>query len=169
MVGGRTAFEDAVRADLAAHPPVMDEALREGLALEAHARACLPLWFPAPEDLAAALGLVVLRDRACLPGQVAFGGGVVAVRPRGRASLDEGLGVLHELAHHLLGDRHHSHGDVWLLALALGVPRDRVERVGLYRVRMPGWAVGIRLEMLVWVPSPVVEGRGGHVTTQPQA
>ena len=45
--------EAEVRADIQRHPPVMDAAEREGVALEAIARSNLPDLFPHPDDLGA--------------------------------------------------------------------------------------------------------------------
>ena len=81
---------------------------------------------------------------------------LLIVRPsRDRAT--EWLRILHELAHWLLqkAGLTHSHGDVWMLALALGAPASMVRReqpacgIALAAVSgLPAWAAFARLEML---------------------
>lgn len=144
----RSALEEAVRGDLEAHPPVMDAGVREGIALAAHDRAALLARFPSATLLAAGLQVVLLWHRATLGGQAFLGADVVSVRPRRKDPEEEALAIFHELAELLLDreGRHYSHGDVWLLALALAIPRDRVHLVLFYRQKIPPWAVAIRLE-----------------------
>lgn len=55
--------------------------------------------------------------------------------------------VLHELAHHVLGRRFHTHADVWRLTLALAWPVDRVRR-GLRPLEIPPWALAIRAAII---------------------
>lgn len=82
----------------------------------------------------------------------------IYVRPRGGAAYVAIL-ILHELAHILLARAGlpDTHGDVWMLALALAAPRPVLARlrgagvvtpVGLAAaVGMPWWAAGLRLDM----------------------
>jgi len=86
--------------------------------------------------------------------------GLIIIRAQlGRAEIGRRrmvLAILHELAHWLLRDRDCTHGDVWLLALALAAPRRLVRRVrrhgehalaALYwSTEVPRWALGTRLE-----------------------
>ncbi len=63
---------------------------------------------------------------------------VIIVRPSRSRSLLV-LRILHELAHHLLGQsRVHTHADVWRLTLALAWPVERVRR-GLPCLEVPEW------------------------------
>ena len=57
------------------------------------------------------------------------------------------LRVLHELAHHLIATRHHTHADVWRLTLALAYPVHRV-RAGLGPLEIPGWSLSLRAVVL---------------------
>lgn len=53
------------------------------------------------------------------------------------------LRVLHELAHHYLAKRFHTHADVWRLTLALAWPVDRVKR-GVRPLEIPPWSMALR-------------------------
>lgn len=53
------------------------------------------------------------------------------------------LRVLHELAHHYLARRFHTHADVWRLTLALAWPVDRVKR-GVRPLEIPAWSLALR-------------------------
>ena len=87
----------------------------------------------------------------------------IYVRPRGGASYVAIL-ILHELAHILLARAGlpDTHGDVWILALALAAPRAALARlraagvvtaVGLAAaVGMPWWAASLRLDMTHVIP-----------------
>lgn len=57
------------------------------------------------------------------------------------------LRVLHELAHHLLAARYHTHADVWRLSLALAWPIHRV-RAGLGPLEIPAWSLELRAAVL---------------------
>lgn len=54
------------------------------------------------------------------------------------------LRVLHELAHHWIADRFHTHADVWRLTLALAWPVHRLRR-GLPCLEIPPWARELRM------------------------
>lgn len=54
------------------------------------------------------------------------------------------LRVLHELAHHYVCERFHTHADVWRLTLALAWPVRRVRR-GLPCLEIPAWARELRV------------------------
>ena len=138
--------EAAVRADIEAHPPVMDAAEREGIALALIAKANLPDLFPDPDDLAQATATVTLRTNVPSEGQLAFDDQVVSVKRSARWHAEELLALFHELAEDALRPYRHSHGDVWLCALALAIPRDVLDLVGFYRQRIPEWAVALREE-----------------------
>lgn len=136
-----------MRADIEAHPPVMDPAEREGIALATIELANISDRFPHPDDLAEGLALVVLRTSGPRVHQLAFDDGVVSVR-RSQWALHECLAVAHELAEHLLIPYRHSHGDVWLLALALLMPRDVLHLLAYYVPWCPAWAIELREEMM---------------------
>ncbi len=57
------------------------------------------------------------------------------------------LRVLHELAHHWLASRFHTHADAWRLTLALAWPAFRVRR-GLRSLEIPEWALTLRVLIL---------------------
>jgi hypothetical protein len=67
------------------------------------------------------------------------------------------LRVLHELAHHYLAKRFHTHADVWALTLAMGAPLRVLRGLRGYgaarvaelkqRTGLPAWACVARLEM----------------------
>jgi hypothetical protein len=62
-----------------------------------------------------------------------------------RSQARTSLLILHECAHHALKHRAHSHGDVWMLSLALAMP------TGLpaaRRILLPAWANSIRSEVV---------------------
>ena len=145
---GTSAFEAAVRADIEAHPPVMDAAEREGIALAAIERANVADRFPHPDDLADGLALVVLRTSSPRSQQLAFDDGVISVQRRALWPTHEFLAVAHELAENLLIPYRHSHGDVWLLALALLMPRDVLHLLTYYVPWCPAWAIELREEMM---------------------
>lgn len=99
------------------------------------------------EDLARARGVEIRAERDLPDG---FDGlalpHALLVRPSRLRTLWV-LRVLHELAHHLLGLRHHTHADVWRLTLALAYPVHRV-RAGLGPLEIPGWSLSLRAAVL---------------------
>lgn len=127
-------------------PWLVDAALIEGIANDAHERAGLADPFARGSGLLLAAHLQYL----VIPrGDV--GCGVSGLQPQillVRASADDArwnLRVLHELAHALLDAGHldHSHADVWALTLALAIPR-RLFRQHQEARHVPRWAVALR-------------------------
>ena len=118
----------------------------EGIAAEVHHRAGLHHPHPVPDLLAERLGFEVWREPGAPCGSAVLLGGVLVIRASHDARR-EGLSVLHEIAHRALRGEH-SHGDVWLLTLALAVPPEVAHRPARElrpRAWVPGWAVDLRL------------------------
>lgn len=126
----------------------MNRATLEALAVEAHRRANLPLWFPRGIDLAQALAVVVLFDA----GVAAVGGVLPWVEQRAmyvQPGPDDAvsLRIFRGLAVLLLAEQPGAHHrvDVEHLALALAVPADRIEHVEHFVQNIPAAAVAERL------------------------
>jgi hypothetical protein len=149
-VGARAVAVVALE-ELGGELPAVPRELVEALADHAHAARL----GPGAAGLAAGQELTVLvvalppgLEGACAPD------GTICVRPARDPDHQE-LVILHELAHRLLDTVHHTHVDVWRLALALGAPRATVE--GLARrgrltalhlaaeTGLPAWAAAWRL------------------------
>lgn len=141
--------------EIAGDPPRVDVHLLEMLA--EHAEDLRD--GDGPEGLARGQGVDVETDAGFpegIDGLALYEDRLIIVRPsRDRAT--EWLRILHELAHWMLMAMGwaHSHGDVWMLALALGAPRSLVRRerpgcaVALAAASgLPAWAAFARLEML---------------------
>lgn len=96
------------------------------------------------EDLARAHGVIVCPDRDLPRGVDGLAlPHALIVRPSRQRALYV-LRLLHELAHHLLGQsRAHTHADVWRLTLALAWPVLRFRR-GLPSLEVPLWASELR-------------------------
>ncbi len=127
-------------------PWLVDVAVLEGMANDAHERADLADEFAVGSGLLLAAHLqylVISRpDVGCGVGGLLPG--VLLVR----TSADDqrwNLRVLHELAHALLNATRseHSHADVWALTLALAIPRRAYRRHPQAR-HVPRWAVALR-------------------------
>lgn len=112
-----------------------------------------------PEGLARGCGVDVEYDDGFPEGHdgiALYEDNLLIVRPsRDRAT--QWFRILHELAHWLLTDLGwtHSHGDVWLLALALGAPQSLIRSaqptcaISLAAASgLPAWAASVRLDML---------------------
>lgn len=134
---------------------VVTAELRSGLALlsdeeiEAEAQS---LWSGVSsvadvEDLARARGIAIEHDDGLPAGcdGLALEHAVVVRPSRSRALLV--LRILHELAHHLLGARVHTHADVWRMTLALAWPVERI-RHGLPPLDIPPWCLALRAAIL---------------------
>lgn len=145
----------AVLAEIAGDPPRVDVALLEMLAEHAEDERD----GDGPEGLARGQGVEVQTDTGFPDGQdgiALYDDGLIIVRPsKDRAT--EWLRILHELAHWMLTARGwtHSHGDVWILALALGAPLSLIRRarpdgeVALAGVSgLTLWAATVRWEMI---------------------
>lgn len=148
-------IEETALGEIAGDPPHVDVLLLEMLAEHAEDERK----GDGPEGLAAGQGVDVEFDAGFPDGHdgiALYEDRLIIVRPsKDRAT--QWLRILHELAHWMLMDRgwSHSHGDVWLLALALGAPRSLVRRerpVGAVSLAaasgLPAWAASARLEML---------------------
>lgn len=135
---------DDILADIERHPPVMDPWVREGIAVAAHADANLPLWFPSGEVLAEALGYVISKSRWAGDDQARLFERMLVLSSRASAN-DNSFAAHHEVAHDRVKRHHHTHGDVWLLALALAMPGDRLHMIGTLRPAVPSWAIALRL------------------------
>lgn len=143
--------------EIAGDPPMLDCQELEQLAQAAHDRAgegnALHLagstgltiridWLPPGVE-----GVVVDLDE---PGQR------LAVIRRRRDWRRVNVAIYHETAHHILAGKTHSHGDVWLLTLALLCPREMVRRLRragewslgflMWRIEGTRWALSARLE-----------------------
>lgn len=152
--------EETALKEIAGDPPKVDVKLLEAIAecVEAQRDG------DGPEGLARGQKVRVEYDSGFPEGQDGIAihddededENVLIVRPsRDRAT--EWLRILHELAHWLLmkAGMTHSHGDVWMLALALGAPESLVRRerpscgIALAAASgLPAWAAFARLEML---------------------
>jgi len=141
--------------EIAGDPPRVDVHLLEMLA--EHAEAARD--GDGPEGLARGQGVDVVTDAGFpegIDGLALYEDRLIIVRPsRDRAT--EWLRILHELAHWMLMAMGwaHSHGDVWMLALALGAPRSLLRRerpgcaVALAAASgLPAWAAFARLGMI---------------------
>ncbi len=97
------------------------------------------------EELARARGVRVESERGLPHGLDGLAlPHVLVVRPSRQRALWV-LRVLHELAHHVLGQsRAHTHADVWRLTLALAWPARRI-RHALPCLEIPDWAQEIRI------------------------
>ncbi|MFA9271217.1 MAG: hypothetical protein ACEQSX_10745 [Baekduiaceae bacterium] len=142
-------------AEIAGDPPCVDAALLEMLA--EHAEELRD--GDGPEGLAKGQGVDVEFDRGFPDGHdgiALYDDKLLIVRPsKDRAT--QWLRILHELGHWMLMDAgwSHSHGDVWLLALALGAPKSLVrrERPGSALALaacsgLPAWAASVRFRVL---------------------
>jgi hypothetical protein len=99
------------------------------------------------EDLARRRGVEVEPERDLPEG---FDGLALPHKLLVRPSRTRGLWVLrvlHELAHHWLAERFHTHADVWRLTLALAWPLQRVRR-GSPCLEIPPWAQELRTLVL---------------------
>lgn len=147
--------EELALKEIAGDPPRVDVKLLEAFAecVEAQRDG------DGPEGLARGQKVDVETDAGFpegLDGIALVDDNLLIVRPsRDRAT--EWLRILHELAHWLLmkAGLTHSHGDVWMLALALGAPGSMVRReqpeggIALAAVSgLPAWAAFARLDML---------------------
>ena len=141
--------------EIAGDPPRVDVHLLEMLA--EHAEDLRD--GDGPEGLARGQGVDVETDAGFpegIDGLALYEDRLIIVRPsRDRAT--EWLRILHELAHWMLTARGwtHSHGDVWILALALGAPLSLIRRarpdgeVALAGVSgLTLWAATVRWEMI---------------------
>ncbi len=105
--------------------------------------------YPEPERFAAALNIGIWKESGAECGGVNVLGDVI-VRPSADMRR-ECLSILHEIAHERFRRAEgvdYGHGDVWLLALALAVPRSELWRPGLDLRReswVSGWAVDLRV------------------------
>lgn len=141
--------------EIAGSHPTVDPHLIEALAEHAHEKRK----GDGPEGLARGQGVDVERDAGFPDGQdgiALYEDRLLIVRPsKDRAT--EWLRILHELAHWMLMREgwSHSHGDVWLLTLALGAPKSLLERVrpecGVALAGesgLPAWAACARWDMV---------------------
>lgn len=150
----RSEIEQHLRRELEAGVCTLDVFELEAVALCAyafHAHA-LSGELPSPRALATRVGLTV-RPGALPPGTPGMLVGrtiVYCARTRAR-----GLVILHELAHYLLRDRQHSHGDVVALTLVLALP-DPVLRSALNAWELSTDACVARQP---WVPRWAIEER----------
>lgn len=146
---GRVAI-DEIEGDA----PFVEGLVLEAIATALHSRTrARNAW-----ALAKAAGCRVVHSRDMPDGMdgILFSNGVIVLRERfDRVRM--AMALLHEVAHWLLRRLAHSHGDVWLLALALGAPLPLVRRLARGRrltpaqlcrhVTLPLWAAGARLDM----------------------
>lgn len=146
---------EAALSEIVGDPPRVDVALLEMLA--EHAADVRK--GDGPAGLARGQGVDVEYDAGFpdgMDGIALYEDRLIIVRPsKDRAT--EWLRILHELAHWMLTDRGwtHSHGDVWVLALALGAPLSLILRAQpANEVALAGasglvlWAAAARWEMV---------------------
>lgn len=112
------------------------------IAAGVHQRAAQDLPFPHAEHLALSEGFLVERD--CTGASCALSGLVPHTLMVARAKEQAwNLRVFHELAHALLANKEHTHGDVWILTLMLAVPAGSVKHTDVAE-HVPKWALAKR-------------------------